>query len=122
MPPKRHSICEITHVEPDSITITMVGELDMARECELLNLAVTLDLSAGTVVELDLSEITFVDSAGLRSILKVQTYLQGRRCELRLVRPQRHLLKLIDIVGVSDAFTIVERTSHSDDDEAIPVD
>jgi anti-anti-sigma factor len=122
LPPNRHSICEITHVEHDSITITMVGVLDMARECELLNLAVTLDLSPGTVVELDLSEVTFVDSAGLRSILNVQTYLEGRRCELHLVRPQRHLLKLIEIVGVSDAFTIVEGTSRSEDDEAIPID
>jgi anti-anti-sigma factor len=122
LPPSRKPICEVTRVEHDSVTVTIVGELDMARECELLNLAVTLELPPDTVVELDLSEVTFVDSAGLRSILRVQTYLQARGCEVHLVRPQRHLLKLIEIVGITDAFTVVERTPRADDGEAVPID
>jgi anti-anti-sigma factor len=108
LPPNRETLCAISHVESDALTITMVGELDMARECELLNLMVTLDPLPGTVVKLDLSELTFADSAGLRSIVNTQAYLRGRHCELHLVRPQQHLLKLIELVGITDYFTIVD--------------
>jgi anti-anti-sigma factor len=120
LPPRRQSICEITHVGRYAIAISIAGELDMARENELLNLVVTLDLLPGTVLELDVSEVSFVDSAGLRSFVNVQAYLQGRRSELHLVRPQHHLLKLIELVGITDVFTVVDgqRLELVQDDES----
>lgn len=108
MPPNRGPTCEITHVGRESISISLAGALDVAREYELLNLVVTLDFRPATRVELDLSDVTFADSAGVRSIVSTQAYLQGRRCQLQLLRPRRQLLEMIDVVGVSDVLTIVE--------------
>jgi anti-anti-sigma factor len=84
------------------MTIAVVGELDLARECELLNLVLTLELRPGTTIELDLSEVTFVDSYGLKSIVKAHAYLRGIRCELILVRSQPQLLRLLELVGLTE--------------------
>jgi anti-anti-sigma regulatory factor len=71
--------------------ISVAGEFDVARECELLNLVITLDPLPNTSVKLDLSEVTLVDSKGLDSIPKLQAYLHGRRCELVVLQPQSPL-------------------------------
>ncbi len=89
-----------THVAHERIAI--VGELDMARECELLGLVIALDPPPGATVELDTSEVTFVDSQGLNSILKARAYLHGRHCELILLRPQPQLLRLVELLGLTE--------------------
>ena len=91
-----------TAVTDTRMTIAVVGELDLARECELLNLVLTLELRPGTTIELDLSEVTFVDSYGLNSIIKADAYLRGIRCELILVRSQPQLLRLMELVGLAE--------------------
>jgi anti-anti-sigma factor len=98
--------------DADSIVISMSGELDMARECELLNLVVTLNPLPDTIVELDLSNVTFVDSSGLRSIVNAQAYLRGRCCQLHLVRPQHQLVRLIEMIGLTDLIVVDDSTTH----------
>ena len=78
------------------------------RENELIEIIVGLDLVPATTVLVDLSEVVFVDSSGLRGLLKTQVYLRGRGCELHLVRPCKQLLRLIDIVGFTDVLTVVD--------------
>jgi anti-anti-sigma factor len=92
----------ITAAEPP-IVVPIVGELDAARAGELLEIAMALDAPPDTVVELDLSEVGFVDSRGLQSILNAKAYLDGRQCELRIVGPQRHFLRLVKVTGLAEA-------------------
>jgi anti-sigma B factor antagonist len=94
----------------DRLVVSVVGELDMARECELLNLLIALDLRPPVIVDVDLSEVTFVDASGLRSIVKAQAYLEGIGCELRLVDPRTQFLKVIDLVGLGGLLTVVDRS------------
>jgi anti-anti-sigma factor len=90
----------------ESIIIAVVGELDMAREHELLNLVITLDPPAESTVHIDMSDVTFVDSGGLNALLKAKAYLDGRHCELRLLNPQQQLLRIIDLVGLGDSLVV----------------
>jgi anti-anti-sigma regulatory factor len=89
-------------VADEPFSIVLVGEFDMARECELLTLVITLDPPPNTAIEVDASKVTFVDLRGLNGILKAQAYLHGRCCELILRRPQPQLLRLLELVGLTD--------------------
>jgi anti-anti-sigma factor len=92
----------------DPFVISVVGELDMAREHEILNLVITLDPAPESTVHVDMSEVSFVDSGGINALLKAKAYLKGRHCELRIVNPQQQLIKIIDLVGLRDSL-VVER-------------
>ena len=48
----------------------------------------------------DLSELTFIDAAGLRALARADAQMrqQGRR--LRLEQPSRHVRRLLDLVGL----------------------
>lgn len=93
--------------EPRTLGLAMVGELDMARDTELLKLVVTLDPAPGTAVDVDMSEVTFVDSSGLRGLVAAHDYLDGRGCRLRLMSPRPQLVKVINLVGFDEILTVV---------------
>jgi anti-anti-sigma factor len=97
-----------TNTDVDSIVVTIAGEIDMARDGELLELVMTLDPLPDTIVEVDMSDVTFVDSRGLDSIIKTTAYLDGRRCQLHLIGPQKQFLKLVALVGLADVVTVVD--------------
>jgi hypothetical protein len=63
-----------TSADSESIVVSIVGELDMSRESELLNLVMTLDPPPSRTVVVDLREVTFVDSKGLDSMIKATTW------------------------------------------------
>jgi anti-anti-sigma factor len=84
----------------------MSGELDMAREHELLDLVAMMNLEPDSLVEVDMRDVTFVDSAGLRSIVHTQTFLRGRCCDLVIKNAQRQLLRLVELAGLDEALDI----------------
>jgi anti-anti-sigma factor len=92
--------------EFDSIVVSIVGELDMARESELLNLVMTLDPPPATTVVVDLREVTFVDSKGVDSILRTKAYLAGRGCDMLLREPQRQVLRLLEMLSLDEYLTV----------------
>ncbi|MDQ1426490.1 MAG: anti-sigma factor antagonist [Acidimicrobiaceae bacterium] len=96
----------------DPVVIVIAGELDMAREPEIVSLLMSLDAAPETPIDMDMSEVTFVDSGGLRALLKANVYLANRGCDLRLVNPQDQLVRLIDLAGVHRFLTIGFR--HAD--------
>jgi anti-sigma B factor antagonist len=105
----------VATAEHDRLVVSIVGELDMAREFELLNLVTALDPVSAATVDVDLSEVDFVDSKGLDSILRTKTYLDLRGRQLRLVRPQKHFLRLLELAGLADVFTVVDDRTTSDE-------
>jgi anti-anti-sigma factor len=96
------------HATGPITTVPLAGEFDMAREAELVAAVVTLDLAASSVVRLDMSQVTFVDSAGLRGILKAQAYLNGRGCQLELLRPNAQMVRVIEITGLGDVVAVAD--------------
>jgi anti-anti-sigma factor len=74
----------------------VTGELDMVREAEILDLVKSVDIAPETTISIDMSEVTFVDSGGLRILLQAKLYLSDRGCALRLVNPQDQLVRVIE--------------------------
>jgi anti-sigma B factor antagonist len=73
---------------PDPIVITPQGDIDVATVPEFREALADAagEPSAGLVV--DLSEVAFIDSSGLRVILEVNEQLRRERRELAVVAPR----------------------------------
>ena len=79
-------------------TVRLVGELDSSNAGELMT-TLQLQVDAGGDVVLDLSELTFVDSSGLRSLLRLATGLENSG-KLILDSPQRSVARTIELLGL----------------------
>jgi anti-sigma B factor antagonist len=88
--------------------VLVVGELDLASS-EKLDRALTQALTDADEVVLDLSEVSFIDSTGLSTILSgVSTsQLNGGKLTISSSLPPQ-ARKLFELVGMQDALPIVD--------------
>jgi len=83
--------------------IRVVGEVDSESRSRLA--AVLREVSDEVrVLRVDLGEVTFMDAAGLRTLLEVQRRLSAASCRLVLVRPSPALLRLFELTAVDRFF------------------
>ena len=79
--------------------ITLSGETDVTTVAELSEL-VTAQLSGGTLhLMIDASGLRFADSASVRVLVLAARTLQQRGGDLVLLRPQRVLVQMLEIMG-----------------------
>jgi anti-anti-sigma factor len=77
------------------------GEVDLATMAAFeQTLERGIDADRDLVV--DLSELTFIDAAGLRALAAAADHLRRGGRRLRLVRPTRGLGRLLHLVGLGD--------------------
>jgi anti-anti-sigma factor len=79
--------------------LALDGELAIHRAAELRQ--VLLGLQPGTNVELDLSEVTDADTAGLQLLLALQTQLQRDGSHLALTGASDPLCHAFTLAGLS---------------------
>ena len=94
----------------DRVTFTPRGELDLATAPELEDKVLGAVREGGRVVVLDLRELTFMDSTGVRTIVAAHQVAEETGNELRVVRPQREsaVSRVIEISGIDDALGLVD--------------
>jgi anti-sigma B factor antagonist len=100
----------ILEITPGSLggaaCLTLAGELDVA---EVPRLEQALDAavadSAGAFL-VDLCELEFLDSSGIRLLLRARALLGREDRTLALVCPYGPVRRAIELTGVSDLFTI----------------
>jgi anti-sigma B factor antagonist len=81
-------------------TVRLIGELDLASfETALAELEPLI--AEGGDLELDLEGLTFLDSSGIRVLIKCRTGLEGRG-RLRLRGASPHVAKILEIAGLRD--------------------
>jgi anti-sigma B factor antagonist len=86
-----------------------VGELDMATADELVRALEPAIATAGGDLTLDLSDLTFIDSSGLRALLEVSQRLNGGG-RLVLSRPSEAASKVFELVRI-ETFPNIELAS-----------
>jgi anti-anti-sigma factor len=90
------------------------GEIDVAvakrLSKELENLADAAGASGGHAV-VDLSGVGFIDSSGVRELLKTQRRLQSEGGELVLRAPSAPCRRVLEVSGASVEFTIADAPS-----------
>jgi anti-anti-sigma factor len=88
----------------DHNVVAVKGEVDLASAPEL-------DKALGKFkkqeVFVDLRKTEFMDSAGLRVLLSNQTRIQEQGGKLNLVVAEGPVMRLIEVAGVRDTFSIV---------------
>jgi anti-sigma B factor antagonist len=87
-----------------SAVVEVVGELDLATVPHW-EAAVERAAADAPVVVLDLSTLSFVDSAGMHSLFRMLSTLEGRSKRLVVVAPPgstvRRLLDILDLTAVA---------------------
>jgi anti-anti-sigma factor len=89
-------------------TIRLAGELDSATHPELLGHFERAAADAGAIV-LDLEEVSFIDSAGLRAIILIEQEARERSVSLTVVSPPESVTDLLHLTGVADRVTLASR-------------
>jgi anti-sigma B factor antagonist len=88
-------------------TVTLIGELDIASLARFHDEAVKeLEPGVETVV-LDLAGLTFCDSSGLGSLLKVKHEVEAAGARFQLRQPQVEFVKVLHVAGLTDLFDVV---------------
>ena len=87
--------------------IRLVGELDMST-AGMLQPVFDLVLGEGTEITIDLRELRFSDSSGLRELLRVQGYAEAGHSRLALVPGPPQVMRLFEIAGLLESFRFVE--------------
>lgn len=92
------------------VTFTPRGELDLATVPEMEGKVLDAVRSAAAPVIVDLRELTFMDSTGVRTIVAAHQLAEESGCELRVVRPSREspVARVIEISGIGDALGLVD--------------
>ena len=84
-------------------TLVLSGELDIAS-APMLEAAVAEVPDSGTsALVLDLSEVTFMDSSGLKAVLATYKRCQEQEREFSLAGASDSVRRVLDMTGVSDA-------------------
>jgi anti-anti-sigma factor len=90
--------------EGDGRRFRLVGELDLATSSILIERLSPLAAEEGDL-RLDLSELAFIDSSGIRSLLILSESL-GTRGRLMLLSPAESVEGTLELVGIAQAENI----------------
>jgi anti-anti-sigma factor len=96
---------ESLHVQVDADgVIVAVGDIDLAGG-PLVDAAI-LETESERPVVIDLNEVTFIDSSGLRSLLGASKRAGDRGSEIVLRSPSPAVRRLLEITGTEGQFRI----------------
>jgi anti-anti-sigma factor len=94
--------------EEDGARLTLSGELDIAT-VPRVEAAVDATLTAGVrTLTIDLSELGFVDSSGLRMFIVLDQRAAEEGWTLRLTRPREQVMTVFRVSGVEQNLPFVQ--------------
>jgi anti-sigma B factor antagonist len=94
--------------EPDRVVVALHGELDLASAPLLQGEIESAEVGEATLVVLDVEDLEFIDSTGLRVILAAHTRAQERGRGFALTRGSQQVQRLLSITGVGEHLRIIE--------------
>jgi anti-anti-sigma factor len=86
--------------------LNLEGELDLASVAELRGQFSQDGADETRRVVLDLSQLTFIDSTGLRALIEVQQRVIRSGGTMALVGPERQVLRVFEIAGLTRVFDL----------------
>jgi anti-sigma B factor antagonist len=87
--------------EADRVILQLDGELDMANAPRLQGAIESADLDATHMVVLDLQQLRFIDSTGLRIILSARERCAGRGQEFAITPGSPQVQRVLSLTGVA---------------------
>jgi anti-sigma B factor antagonist len=110
------SMADVRFEREDKTAVAVVtGEVDMSNAASVRQQIAESVTPDDDALLIDLSELSFIDSAGLHALIELGTVLHERRQQLLLCVPQGSTIqRAIEIIGLPRAVSV-----HSDRAEAI---
>src|SRR3954451_1822572 len=99
--------CDVAH-DGEVVRITLAGELDLATATEVEPALRPNGAKGARRRLLDLTELTFMDSSGLRLILKAHSAARREGWSLEIVPGPPTVQRVFQICGVEDELRFVE--------------
>ena len=91
-----------------SVHIAPCGELDIATTPELEQALADATADSLTEVVLDLRELTFMDSTGLRALAQANAHADERGVALSIIRGPRQIERVLEISGLGTLLPLVD--------------
>jgi len=88
--------------------IAPCGELDIATTPELEQALADATADAATEIVLDLRELTFMDSSGLRALAQANTRAGESGVDLSIWRGPRQIERVLEISGLGSLLPLVD--------------
>ncbi|WP_328475691.1 STAS domain-containing protein [Actinoplanes sp. NBC_00393] len=110
-PAHRHDLHIIgpTAVDGHAVTLYSTGVLDGLNTDQLVAaFRATLDDPAADPIDLDINGLTFLDSGGIRALLRCRTVARAAGRHLRLRDPAPPVRQVLAITGLIGVFDLVE--------------
>jgi anti-sigma B factor antagonist len=93
--------------EGETVFLRLSGEFDIScQEATDTTLAALPGKDGVTAIVIDMREVTFVDSLGLRVLLRHEVRSREGKFDLALIAPRGHARKVFDLSGVSQIIQI----------------
>jgi anti-sigma B factor antagonist len=86
--------------EQDSIVVRVAGDLDMWTSPKLMNVFTGIENEKNKRLQLDLAEITFLDSEAIKILIKGQRLLEEKSIRLSISACSPYVEKVFRISGV----------------------
>jgi anti-anti-sigma factor len=93
---------------PDRIVLRLAGELDLASAPLLQDKLESAESAESSLMVLDLDDLEFIDSTGLRIILAAHERSQERGQLLALTRGSQQVQRLMSITHIGEHLRIIE--------------
>jgi anti-anti-sigma factor len=91
----------------DGVAVVAVGEIDLAT-VDAVRAEIDAARTETTLVLLDLRDVTFIDSAGVRLVLEGSRELAAEGGELVIVRGGPEVRRVFDLVGLDGRVKMVD--------------
>lgn len=88
------------------VSVTLEGELDAYSAGQLRDALAGIEEVGGRHVVVDVARVAFVDSSGLAALVGSLSEIREAGGVVTLVSPNRQLVKLFEITGVSRLFPV----------------
>jgi anti-anti-sigma factor len=96
----------ITVEESGEAVVFVSGDLDVASAPTLLHYLLELMTGPTDAITLDLHELTFIDSSGLKSLIAARTDAEAAGIELALRDVAEQPRRVLEMTGLDARFTI----------------
>jgi len=91
-----------TEGEGDDLVVVLSGELDLASADQLDTAIAELCADGARRIVLELGELEFMDSTGLRSLLVGDELCKVNGCELLIGATSRQVQRLFEVSGIGE--------------------
>lgn len=91
---------------PGGVVVSVSGDLDVGSAPTLLHYLQELMTSPIAAITLDLRELTFIDSSGIKALIAARDDAEGAGIELALRDVAGQPRRILELTGLDEGFTI----------------